>query len=83
MQPNIVVWWAVWTVGLAAYLVGVMHRTSFGVAGLDAAAAVRRGARRAVRVRRAAAAGLRGAAGARSGCCSTGSGARGSSSPVR
>lgn len=29
--------WAVWAVGLAAYLVGVMHRTSFGVAGLDAA----------------------------------------------
>lgn len=30
--------WAVWLVGLSAYLVGVMHRTSFGVAGLDAAA---------------------------------------------
>ncbi|WP_219413417.1 MFS transporter [Pseudonocardia nigra] len=30
--------WIVWAVGLAAYLVGVMHRTSFGVAGLDAAA---------------------------------------------
>jgi MFS family permease len=30
--------WLVWSVGLAAYLVGVMHRTSFGVAGLDAAA---------------------------------------------
>ncbi|MCW2716273.1 nitrate/nitrite transporter, partial [Pseudonocardia sp.] len=29
--------WAVWAVGLAAYLVGVMQRTSFGVAGLDAA----------------------------------------------
>ncbi|MFC5232251.1 MFS transporter [Pseudonocardia zijingensis] len=29
--------WVVWSVGLAAYLVGVMHRTSFGVAGLDAA----------------------------------------------
>ena len=29
--------WAVWLVGLAAYLVAVMHRTSFGVAGLDAA----------------------------------------------
>ncbi|MDN5750881.1 MAG: MFS transporter [Pseudonocardia sp.] len=29
--------WAVWTVALAAYLVGVMHRTSFGVAGLEAA----------------------------------------------
>ncbi len=28
---------AVWVVGLSAYLVGVMHRTSFGVAGLDAA----------------------------------------------
>ncbi|MCW0213058.1 MAG: MFS transporter [Pseudonocardia sp.] len=27
----------VWSVGLFAYLVGVMHRTSFGVAGLDAA----------------------------------------------
>jgi MFS family permease len=30
--------WVVWSVGLSAYLVGVMHRTSFGVAGLDAAA---------------------------------------------
>src|SRR6187551_2506515 len=30
--------WLIWVVGLAAYLVGVMHRTSFGVAGLDAAA---------------------------------------------
>jgi MFS family permease len=30
--------WIVWSIGLAAYLVGVMHRTSFGVAGLDAAA---------------------------------------------
>jgi MFS family permease len=29
--------WAVWVVGLAAYLVGVLHRTSFGVAGLEAA----------------------------------------------
>jgi MFS family permease len=29
--------WAVWSVGLAAYLIGVMHRTSFGVAGLEAA----------------------------------------------
>jgi MFS family permease len=29
--------WAVWIVALAAYLVGVMHRTSFGVAGLEAA----------------------------------------------
>jgi MFS family permease len=28
---------AVWSVGLAAYLVAVLHRTSFGVAGLDAA----------------------------------------------
>src|SRR3954452_12928434 len=28
---------AVWAVGLSAYLVGIMHRTSFGVAGLDAA----------------------------------------------
>jgi MFS family permease len=28
--------WVVWSVGLAAYLVGVMHRTSFGVAGLSA-----------------------------------------------
>jgi MFS family permease len=27
----------VWVVGLSAYLVGIMHRTSFGVAGLDAA----------------------------------------------
>src|SRR4051812_29280277 len=30
--------WLIWVVGLAAYLVGVLHRTSFGVAGLDAAA---------------------------------------------
>ncbi|WP_300016350.1 MFS transporter [Pseudonocardia sp.] len=29
--------WAVWIVALSAYLVGVMHRTSFGVAGLEAA----------------------------------------------
>ena len=29
--------WAVWAVALAAYLIGVMHRTSFGVAGLEAA----------------------------------------------
>ena len=29
--------WVVWSVALVAYLVGVMHRTSFGVAGLDAA----------------------------------------------
>ncbi len=29
--------WSVWTVGLAAYIVAVLHRTSFGVAGLDAA----------------------------------------------
>ncbi|MBC8093018.1 MAG: MFS transporter, partial [Pseudonocardia sp.] len=29
--------WTVWVVALAAYLVGVMHRTSFGVAGLEAA----------------------------------------------
>ena len=29
--------WVVWAVALAAYIVGVMHRTSFGVAGLDAA----------------------------------------------
>ncbi|MGI5132600.1 MFS transporter [Pseudonocardia sp. CA-107938] len=28
---------AVWAVGLTAYLIGIMHRTSFGVAGLDAA----------------------------------------------
>jgi MFS family permease len=28
---------AVWAVGLIAYTVGVLHRTSFGVAGLDAA----------------------------------------------
>jgi hypothetical protein len=29
--------WVVWSAALAAYIVGVMHRTSFGVAGLDAA----------------------------------------------
>ncbi|HWM57205.1 MAG TPA: MFS transporter [Pseudonocardia sp.] len=29
--------WLVWAVGLIAYTVGVMHRTSIGVAGLDAA----------------------------------------------
>jgi MFS family permease len=28
--------WAVWTVGLAAYIMAVLHRTSLGVAGLDA-----------------------------------------------
>lgn len=28
--------WAVWAVGLAAYIVGVLNRTSLGVAGLDA-----------------------------------------------
>jgi MFS family permease len=28
--------WAVWAVGLSAYIVGVLHRTSLGVAGLDA-----------------------------------------------
>jgi MFS family permease len=30
--------WVIWVVGLAAYMVGVMQRTSFGIAGLDAAA---------------------------------------------
>ena len=30
--------WAIWAVGLVAYVVGVMQRTSLGVAGLDAAA---------------------------------------------
>lgn len=29
-------WW-VWAVGMAAYIVAVLHRTSFGVAGLEAA----------------------------------------------
>src|SRR3954464_12286309 len=28
--------WAVWAVGLAAYTIAVLHRTSLGVAGLDA-----------------------------------------------
>ena len=28
--------WAVWAVGLSAYVIGVLHRTSLGVAGLDA-----------------------------------------------
>lgn len=28
--------WAVWAVGLAAYVIAVLHRTSLGVAGLDA-----------------------------------------------
>jgi MFS family permease len=28
--------WLVWGTGVLAYLIGVMHRTSFGVAGLDA-----------------------------------------------
>src|ERR1700759_1475332 len=28
--------WAVWSVGLAAYIMAVLHRTSLGVAGLDA-----------------------------------------------
>ncbi len=30
--------WTIWVVGLAGYTVGVMQRTSFGIAGLDAAA---------------------------------------------
>ncbi|OJF13079.1 MFS transporter [Couchioplanes caeruleus] len=30
--------WAVWAVGLCAYIVAVMHRTSLGVSGLDAQA---------------------------------------------
>lgn len=30
--------WVIWAVGLVAYVVGVMQRTSLGVAGLDAAA---------------------------------------------
>jgi MFS family permease len=30
--------WAVWAVGLAAYIMAVLHRTSLGVAGLDAQA---------------------------------------------
>ena len=29
--------WVVWGVGVFAYIVGVLHRTSFGVAGLGAA----------------------------------------------
>jgi MFS family permease len=29
--------WTVWSVGIVAYIVAVLHRTSFGVAGLDAA----------------------------------------------
>lgn len=28
--------WALWSVGITAYIVAVLHRTSFGVAGLDA-----------------------------------------------
>jgi hypothetical protein len=28
--------WAVWSVALAAYVVAVLHRTSFGIAGPDA-----------------------------------------------
>src|SRR4051794_10856813 len=28
--------WAVWSAGLAAYIIAVLHRTSLGVAGLDA-----------------------------------------------
>jgi len=28
--------WTIWAVGVAAYVVAVLHRTSFGVAGLDA-----------------------------------------------
>jgi MFS family permease len=35
MRPGIRAW-AVWTVGLAAYIIAVLHRTSLGVAGLDA-----------------------------------------------
>ena len=29
--------WIVWGTGVLAYIVGVLHRTSFGVSGLDAA----------------------------------------------
>lgn len=29
--------WTIWAVGVCAYIVAVMHRTTFGVAGLDAA----------------------------------------------
>lgn len=29
--------WTIWCVGVSAYIVAVMHRTTFGVAGLDAA----------------------------------------------
>lgn len=29
--------WTIWAVGVSAYIVAVMHRTTFGVAGLDAA----------------------------------------------
>jgi CO dehydrogenase maturation factor len=38
MGPAMSRMWLIWVVGLAAYLVGVMQRTSFGIAGLDAAA---------------------------------------------
>ncbi|KAA0024690.1 MFS transporter [Antrihabitans cavernicola] len=30
--------WVVWSAGVLAYVVGVMHRTTFGVSGIDAAA---------------------------------------------
>ena len=36
MQPSVRAW-VVWLTGLAAYIVAVLHRTSLGVAGLDAA----------------------------------------------
>lgn len=36
MTPSVRLW-TVWSVGMTAYIVAVFHRTSFGVAGLDAA----------------------------------------------
>ncbi|MCZ4079383.1 hypothetical protein O1W68_15660 [Rhodococcus sp. H36-A4] len=32
--------WLVWGVGVFAYIVAVLHRTAFGVAGLNAAAPI-------------------------------------------
>ena len=65
--------WAVWAVGLAAYLVGVMHRTSFGVAGLDAARPLRRRARRCCRASSCCSCWSTPRCRCPPGCCSTGS----------
>ena len=65
--------WLVWAVGVAAYVVAVLHRTSLGVAGLEATERFDASAALLATLRRPAAAGLRRPAGAR----------RGAARPVR